>query len=232
MTGVNTTARDRAVTISRSEIVGVILAGGQSRRMGGSEKSLLDLCGAPLVMHVRNRLAPQVRGIVLNANGDPLRFRDLGLPVVADTIKGFAGPLAGVLAGMRWAAMNHPTAQLLASAAADTPFFPSDLVMQLAGACDQPDAIAIAASAGNRHPVFGLWPIRLADPLEAFLATGDTGKVMAFAGRYPLAQVEFEFSRRDDTELDPFFNVNTPQDLQNARLWAQSSVEEDGCDRQ
>ncbi|MEZ5790379.1 MAG: molybdenum cofactor guanylyltransferase MobA [Nitratireductor sp.] len=197
--------------IEREHIAGIILAGGLSRRMGGPEKSLLELAGKPLVAHVRDRLASQTGLIVLNANGDPARFSMLNLPIQADTIAGFAGPLAGILAGMRWVRSNLPGTRYIVSVAADTPFFPDDLITQFTAHHDGSDTmIALATSSGNRHPVFGLWPVALADALEDFLVTGDNGKVMLFVRQYGLVEVDFPMSRKG---TDPFFNINTPQEL-------------------
>lgn len=202
--------------------VGVVLAGGLSRRMEGAEKSFLELAGKPLVVHVRDRLAPQVTRVVLNANGDPGRFAELGLPVQADTIPGHAGPLAGILAGMRWTQANAPQIRFIATAATDTPFFPVDFVERLAGATGfDEDTIGMATSNGHRHPVFGLWPVALADDLEAFLNSGEGGKVMLFVKRHKLVEVEFPLAGdKDDAAGDPFFNVNTPDELERARQFA------------
>jgi molybdopterin-guanine dinucleotide biosynthesis protein A len=152
------------------KIAGVILAGGLARRMGGGDKALLELAGQTLLARVIARLKPQVGEMVLNANGDPARFAEFGLPVVPDTVEGFAGPLAGILAGMRWAAAKGYTH--VASAAGDTPFFPADLVARLAGAVHSSGhPIALAATNDpqrglSEHPTFGLWPVDLADNLE------------------------------------------------------------------
>jgi molybdopterin-guanine dinucleotide biosynthesis protein A len=194
-------------------VTGVILAGGQSRRMGGGDKGLLDLAGKPMLAHVVERLAPQVGRMVLNANGDPTRFAALGLPVVPDPLPGFPGPLAGVLAGMRWSQANAPSARWIATAAGDAPLLPADLVAQcLAALQDRPGAIALAQSGGELHPVIGLWPVALADDLEAQLATG-VRKVLAWTDRHGTVPVPFPFVRVGKAELDPFFNANTPEEL-------------------
>lgn len=198
------------------KIVGVLLAGGQSRRMGGGDKCLLPLAGKPLLIHVIERLRPQVSGLVLNANGDPARFSDFGLPVVADPVEGFAGPLAGVLAGFDWARENAPDARWIVTAASDTPFFPKDLVARLLAATGGGyPAIALAASNGRQHPVFGLWPTVLADDLRAALA-GGTRKVLDWTGRHPTFTAEFEPVVVGSRTLDPFFNANRPDDLAEA----------------
>jgi molybdopterin-guanine dinucleotide biosynthesis protein A len=203
---------------SAERIVGVILAGGLGRRMGGGDKPLYVVGGRPMLAHVIDRLGPQVERVVINANGDPARFAPYGLPVVPDPIAGFLGPLAGILAGLRWSAANAPKARLVASVAGDTPFFPADLVARLAHAqAGRHDAIALAASAGGTHPVFGLWPIALAGELEAFLKSGDTGKILVFVDRHTRIDVPFENIPLPDGEnADPFFNVNTPEDARRA----------------
>ena len=152
---------------ARGDITGIILAGGQSRRMGGGDKGLLEVAGRPMLGHVIERLAPQIGRMAINANGDPARFARFGLPVVPDTIDGFVGPLAGVLAGMRWAAANTPEARWIASMSSDAPLLPLDVVARLAAAIStRADAIAIARSGGELHPVIGLWPVALADDLD------------------------------------------------------------------
>jgi molybdopterin-guanine dinucleotide biosynthesis protein A len=198
----------------KHRIAGVILAGGLARRMGGGDKALLPVAGRPLLAQVIARMAPQVEAVVLNANGDPARFSDFGLPVVADTVEGFAGPLAGVLAGMRWAAARGFTH--VASAAGDTPFFPGDLVARLAAELSEHNRIAIAATNDpdrglSEHPTFGLWPVDLADDLETALTTGNMRKVIVWASRHGCARAII-----DDAGDYPFFNVNTPDDLAEA----------------
>lgn len=194
------------------KIAGVILAGGLARRMGGGDKALLEIGGETLLARVIARLAPQVAEIVLNANGDPARFACFGLPVVADTVGGFAGPLAGVLAGMRWAAARGYTH--VASAAGDTPFFPSDLVVRLREAVEtsgQPIALAATQDPErglSEHPTFGLWPVSLADNLEEALTVGHMRKVIVWTSRHGCARAVF-----DDAGDFPFFNVNTPEDM-------------------
>ena len=193
-------------------ITGVILAGGQSRRMGGGDKALMDLAGRPMIAHIIARFAPQVAALALNANGDARRFGALGLPVIGDTVASFPGPLAGVLAGMRWTAEAHPEAGHVATCAADTPLIPSDLVARLAEGIDTAAAIALARSAGHRHPVIGLWPVALADDLEAALR-GGVRKVMEWAARHGVADVAFPLDSSFEPPIDPFFNANTPDEL-------------------
>lgn len=194
---------------------GVILAGGLASRMGGGDKALLDLGGARLLDRVIERIKPQVCDLVINANGDPTRFSEFGLPVVADTIKGFAGPLAGVLAGMDWAAENGHDA--IVTVAADTPFFPLDLAERLlTEAQNAHTTIALAATPDKkrgqiRHPTFGLWPVALRNDLRTALKDG-LRKVVLWTDRHGAALAKF-----DAEVMDPFFNVNTPEDLNMAR---------------
>jgi molybdopterin-guanine dinucleotide biosynthesis protein A len=193
--------------------LGVILAGGRALRMGGGDKSLLPLGQGTLLDHVIDRLGPQVADLALNANGDPARFARLGLPVLPDSVPGNAGPLAGVLAGLDWAAGEGATA--IVTAAADTPFLPQDLVPRLLLAAEDAGvSIALAATASGRHPTFGLWPVALRDDLRAALA-GGTRKVTDWADRHGAAVAPFP-----DTPWDPFFNVNTPEDLARAQAMA------------
>ena len=188
--------------------LGIILAGGQATRMGGGDKGLLPLGPRSILGHVIDRLEPQVAGLALNANGDPARFADLGLPVIADSIAGYAGPLSGVLAGLDWAADQG--ASHIITAAADTPFFPCDLVPQLMLAAEEASTqIALAATLGGRHPTFGLWPTALRDDLRAALQDG-LRKVVLWADRHGCATAKFP----DDAA---FFNVNTPDDLETAK---------------
>jgi molybdopterin-guanine dinucleotide biosynthesis protein A len=191
--------------------IGVLLAGGLSRRMGGGDKCLRPLGGRPMLAHIIERARPQVSALVINANGDPARFASFGLPVVADTIEGFAGPLAGVLTGMEWVAQHHPGAAWLATFATDAPFFPLDLVARLHAAVARDGAdVACARSDGQDHPVFGLWPVRLAADLRRAMGEG-IRKVDVWTGRYKLAVAEFAAA-----PFDPFFNANRPEDLAEA----------------
>lgn len=197
-------------------VVGLILAGGLSRRMGGGDKALRMLGGQQMLARVIERLRPQVGSIVLNANGDPARFATFGLPVVADTIPDFAGPLAGVLAGMRWAREYVPEARWIVSAAADTPFFPLDLVARFHDAvADKSDRIVLAVSDDGTHPVFGLWPIALADDLERALHAG-TRKILAWTDTHDTVLVKFAPFQAGGRAVDPFFNANRPEDLAEA----------------
>ena len=204
-----------------SDIAGIILAGGLSRRMGGGDKPLRDLGGKPLVAHVIDRLRPQVAMLALNANGASAGFASYGLDVVPDTVEGFAGPLAGILAGMEWMAATG-SGSALVSAAGDTPFFPRDLAARLAAAAkDQPGAIAMASCAGRRHPTFALWPLALRHSLRRFLVEEQGRRVLSFIERHPFTTVDFEpVTLAGGPRFDPFFNVNTPADLAEARLLA------------
>ncbi|RRI03919.1 molybdenum cofactor guanylyltransferase MobA [Mesorhizobium tamadayense] len=203
-------------------IAGIILAGGQSRRMGGGDKPLLSLGKGKLIDHVAARLKPQVGTLALNANGDPARFAGTDLPVLADTIPGYAGPLAGILTGLEWAADNTACRSLV-SAAGDTPFFPGDLVERLAAAADkQPGRIAVAVSDGRRHPTFALWPLGLGNALRHFLVEEDNRRVSAFMERHGFVLVEFPMIEAEGLRIDPFFNINTPDDLAQADRLLQS----------
>jgi molybdopterin-guanine dinucleotide biosynthesis protein A len=193
-------------------VVGVLLAGGLARRMGGGDKCLRRLGDRSILAQVIERARPQVAALVLNANGDPARFAAFGLPVAADVIEGFAGPLAGVLTGMDWARANRQGCPWIATIATDTPFFPTDLVARLLAAVEDAGAdLACAASGGRAHPVFGLWPVRLADALRAAMVEEGIRKVDVWTARRRLVEVDFP------TEpIDPFFNTNRPEDLAEA----------------
>lgn len=197
-------------------IAGVILAGGLSRRMGGGDKALLTLGDRPLLSHVIDRLQRQAAPIALNANGDPARFRPFGLPVIPDTVEGFAGPLAGILAGMEWARQQKGV-KALVSVAGDTPFFPDNLVAELAKATKgRLDRIVIACSGGRRHPVFALWPLSLRDPLSTFLTEKNDRSVAAFAARHHAVEQDYPLETFGTMTADPFFNINISEDLAEA----------------
>lgn len=203
-------------------VIGLLLAGGQSRRMGGGDKCLRLLGGETILARIVARVRPQVRHLVLNANGDPARFADCGLPVIADSVEGFAGPLAGVLAGLDWAAANAPGCPWVASVPTDAPFLPADLVRRLQAAVEQGADMACAASGGQSHPVVGLWPVRLRDDLRRALTEEQIHKVDIWTARYRLAAVAFPIGA-----VDPFFNTNRPADLAEAeRLLMNGNQEE------
>jgi molybdopterin-guanine dinucleotide biosynthesis protein A len=198
---------------SSKKVIGVLLAGGLARRMGGGDKCLRILAGRPLLDRLIDVVKPQVDIMILNANGDATRFANYGLPVVADVIEGYAGPLAGVLTGLEWAAENIPDAAWVASLATDAPFLPGDLVARMISAVKSEGAdLACAASVGRMHPVFGLWPLSLRADLRAAMIDEDIRKIDFWTARYNLAVVEFEKKQG----RDPFFNVNQPDNLAEA----------------
>ena len=191
---------------------GVLLAGGLARRMGGGDKPMRQIAGRTILDRVIARLESQCDGMILNANGDPTRFAAYGLPVIADTVKEFPGPLAGILAALDWAATNRPDVEFILSAAADCPFLPRDLVTRLHRARREQNAqLAVAASAGQSHPVIGLWSVALREDLRQALVVEDVRKIDRWTARYRLSTVTWP------TEpLDPFFNANTVDDIAEA----------------
>ena len=192
---------------------GLILAGGRARRMGGGDKGMLRVGDSTVLARVFATLAPQVDHLLLSANGDPARFADLGLHVVADEIDE-AGPLGGLLAGLDWTATHRPSVATLLSVPGDTPFLPRDLVSRL-GAAGRPGVIAMAMSGGRAHPTVALWPVVLRHSLRIFLADSATRSVRAFAERHDIVYAEWP-----DRPRDPFANVNTPEDLARAQAAA------------
>ncbi|MDS9466847.1 molybdenum cofactor guanylyltransferase MobA [Paracoccus sp. MBLB3053] len=187
----------------------VILAGGLSSRMGGGNKGLRLLAGETLLARVITRLTPQCGLLAINANGEPEQFEDYGLPVIADSFSGFAGPLAGVLAGMEWAAAQN--LDEVVSVSVDTPFLPWDLVHRLVEARGR-SGLALAASPGDDgllrdHPTCAIWPVTLADELRAALESG-LHRIGQFAAAYDPGRAVF-----DSHPVDPFMNLNTPEDL-------------------
>ncbi len=198
--------------IEARNIAGVLLAGGLARRMGGGDKCLRPLAGKPILEHVVERVSPQVGPLMLNANGDAKRFTAFDLPIAPDVIEGYAGPLAGVLTGMEWAAAEAPGCAWLASFATDAPFLPEDMVARLVRAIAAEGAdMARAASEGRANPVFALWPVALRADLRSAVVEHDMRKVDAWTARYNLATVEFSTEPRD-----PFFNANRPEDFAEA----------------
>lgn len=205
-----------AMALEADSIIGVLLAGGLARRMGGGDKPMQTVGGQSMLARVVTRLAPQCDGLILNANGDPARFADLKLPVVADAVDGFPGPLAGVLAGLDWVALNRPEARWMLSAAADCPFLPRDLVSRLDNARRAQNApLAVAASGGQSHHVIALWSLALREPLREAVVNEGCRAVGRWMARYPVAAVEWPL-----TPFDPFFNANTPEDLAEANRLA------------
>jgi molybdenum cofactor guanylyltransferase len=199
-----------------TRIPGVLLAGGLARRMGGGDKPMRTIGGRTILERVIARLAPQCDGLILNANGDPARFAAFGLPVIADSVADFPGPLAGILAALDWMAANRPDVSLVLSAAGDCPFLPRDLVARLHDALVKENAqLAVAASAGQSHPVIGLWSVSLREELRHALVVEDVRRIDRWTARYRLATVTWP------TEpLDPFFNANTVEDIAEAERLA------------
>ncbi len=202
-----------AVNPATADVVGVLLAGGLARRMGGGDKCMRKLGGRPLLDRLIDLARPQVGTLILNANGDGARFASYGLDVVPDVIDGYAGPLAGVLTGLEWAAENVPTAEWVASFATDAPFLPTDMVERLMAAVAGRGAdMACAASGGRAHPVFGLWPVSIRAELRRAMIDDDMRKIDKWTSGFDLVEVEFA----TEDGRDPFFNVNRPENLEEA----------------
>ena len=194
----------------------ILLAGGLARRMGGGDKPMRTIGGRTILERVIARLTPQCDGLILNANGDPARFSSFGLPVIADSVENFPGPLAGILAALDWAAAKRPEISWVLSAAADCPFLPRDLVARLHRArIDENAQLAVAASGGQSHPVIGLWSVALREELRYALVVEDIRKIDRWTARYRLATVEWPVA-----PLDPFFNANTMDDIDEAERLA------------
>ena len=192
--------------------LGVLLAGGLARRMGGGDKPLKTIAGRTILERVIERLAPQCDGLILNANGDPARFALTALPVVPDSVPGFAGPLAGILAALDWAAAHRPDLAWVASAAADSPFLPPDFVARLHAARETAGVpLACAESGGQAHPVNGLWPVALREDLRHALVVEDMRKIDRWTARHGVARAAWPAA-----PVDPFFNANTPEDIVEA----------------
>jgi molybdopterin-guanine dinucleotide biosynthesis protein A len=195
-----------------NETFGLVLAGGLARRMGGGDKALIRIGSETILQRTLARLAPQVAGIVLNANGDPARFAPFGLPVVADSVPDFAGPLAGILAGLDWVAAHRPTIECVVSVPGDCPFLPRDLVARLHAARAAEDKPLACAHSGDwRHPVVGLWPVALREDLRHAITAEDLRKIEVWTARHGVALADWPIE-----PVDPFFNVNTPEDVENA----------------
>ncbi|WP_454849678.1 molybdenum cofactor guanylyltransferase MobA [Rhizobium binxianense] len=203
-------------SLDRSNIPGVVLAGGRSSRMGRDKAAVL-LGGRSLLDHAIARLAPQVLALAVNADAPG---KD-GIPLVPDRVPGKAGPMAGIHAAMAHAA-RFPGVSHVVTVSIDSPFFPADLVVRLAAAVDGPGRIATAASKGRGHPVFGLWPVALADDLETWIATDEKRRVRDFLLRHDATEVVFPLHPMRASALDPFFNINTPDDLVEAEHWLEA----------
>ncbi len=188
---------------------GLILAGGLARRMGGGDKARITIGGRTILDRVLTTMTPQCGQLIINANGEPARFADTGLPVVADSVPDFAGPLAGILAGLDWAAAHAPDVTDLASVPGDCPFLPSDLVQRLAMArAEAKTPLACARSGDWRHPVVGLWPVALREDLRQALMVEGLHKIEIWTARHGVAIAQWPTA-----PVDPFFNVNTPEDV-------------------
>ena len=195
--------------IKPGQVVGVILAGGLARRMGGGDKSMLKLGGRRILDYVIESAQNQLQTVIINANGDPQRFAEFNLPVQADIVPDFAGPLAGVVSAMAWVKQNQPSITHIITLAADTPFFPADYVTRMLELMQlKHQRLACASYQGRTQPVFGLWPVDLFDDLYKALVEDDMRKVDRFTTPYGVADVPF-----DELISNPFSNVNKPEDI-------------------
>jgi molybdopterin-guanine dinucleotide biosynthesis protein A len=193
-----------------------VLAGGLARRMGGGDKARITIGGVTILQRVLACLKPQCTGLVINANGDPARFADTKLPVVSDNVPDFAGPLAGILAGLDWTALHMPECEWLASVPGDCPFLPNDLITRLHAARAAAGApLACARSGEWRHPVIGLWPVALREDLRRALVAEGLRKIEIWTARHGVAIASWPAE-----PVDPFFNVNTPEDAAQAQTIA------------
>jgi molybdopterin-guanine dinucleotide biosynthesis protein A len=200
------------------ETFGLVLAGGLARRMGGGDKALIRIGDATILARTLARLTPQVTGVVLNANGDPARFAPFGLPVVADSVPDFAGPLAGILAGLDWVAAHKPQTEWVVSVPGDCPFLPRDLVERLHEVrAKEQKPLACAHSGEWRHPVVALWQVALREELRRAVTVEDLRKIEVWTARYGVALAHWPVD-----PVDPFFNVNTPEDVATAARLAAS----------
>ncbi|NNG70871.1 molybdenum cofactor guanylyltransferase MobA [Rhizobium laguerreae] len=202
-------------SLDKSHIAGVVLAGGRSQRMG-RDKAGVMLGAESLLHHVLTRLSQQALLVAVNAE---TAAEDV--PVVPDYFRGKAGPMAGIHAAMVYAA-SLPSITHVVTVSVDCPFFPADLVARLAAAVEHSLQIAIAASEGRSHPVFGLWPVTLAADLEAWIATDEKRRVRDFLLRHDVTEVAFPLHPTRASLLDPFFNINTPDDLVEAERWLEA----------
>lgn len=209
------------MTTEAPPTLGLVLAGGLARRMGGGDKALIEIAGATILERVLARLHPQCDGIILNANGDPQRFARFGLPVIADDVPGFAGPLAGILAGLDWAARNAPDLRWMVSVPGDCPFLPKDLAARLHRARREAGTpLACARSGEWRHPTVALWDVGLRHNLRRALVGEDLRKIEVWTARHGVAIAEWP-----DRPVDPFFNVNTPEDRARASALAREHAD-------
>jgi molybdopterin-guanine dinucleotide biosynthesis protein A len=200
--------------------LGLVLAGGLARRMGGGDKARIRIGGATILERVLKRFQPQCAAVILNANGDPARFADTGLTVVPDSVPDFAGPLAGILAGLDWAAAHRPDLADVASVPGDCPFLPGNLVERLTAVrANAGVPLACARSGDWRHPVVGLWRVALRDDLRHALIEQDLRKIEIWTARHGVAVADWP-----DAPVDPFFNVNTPEDAAAAERMAKLEV--------
>jgi len=202
--------------VTNPPTLGLVLAGGLARRMGGGDKARIRVGGKTILERVLACLKPQCTRLIINANGDPGRFADTGLPVVADSVPDFAGPLAGILAGLDWAAANAPNCEWLLSAPGDCPFLPKDLAARLhetRAATGLP--LACARSGEWRHPVVALWPVKLREDMRHALIDDGLRKIEIWTARHGIAIADWPA-----TPIDPFFNVNTPEDAARAEALA------------
>jgi len=202
--------------VTNPPTLGLVLAGGLARRMGGGDKARISIGGKTILERVLACLKPQCTRLIINANGDPARFADTGLPVVADSVPDFAGPLAGILAGLDWAAANAPNCEWLLSAPGDCPFLPKELAARLhetRAATGLP--LACARSGDWRHPVVALWPVKLREDMRHALIDDGLRKIEIWTARHGVAIADWPA-----TPIDPFFNVNTPEDAARAEVLA------------
>ncbi|WP_201838337.1 molybdenum cofactor guanylyltransferase MobA [Microvirga zambiensis] len=203
--------------------LGVILAGGLSRRMGGVEKSLLDLGDRTLIAHVAERLAPQCENLMINANGSSSRFDTMGLPVVPDVVPGHQGPLAGILTALEWTAAHRPGVEWVVSVPSDTPFIPKDLVRRLHEALQKGQhPLACASSDGRLHFAVGLWPVSLRDDLRQAIVDKGLRSIRDWTSLHGCAEATWPVET-----IDPFFNINTPDDLVQATIWLSEDIPDD-----
>ena len=213
------TAHIHEASISGISIPGVVLAGGLSSRMG-ADKAHVRLGGVPLLEHALRRLAPQVSSLAISTNdtSSPV-LHAFGLPLLGDPEGVRSGPIGGVLAALRDAQLSHPAVSHVVTVPTDSPFFPADLVARLRAAVDGPDGIAFATSSGGAHPVFALWPAALADDLAGWMRSAGTLRLRSWLERHDARAIHFSDCATAEGPLDPFFNVNTPGDLERAEIW-------------